>query len=142
MVQKNTIEYGYDGKKPYNFSRYKGKEFLLEYEKSRKEAISKLGNLEIIEENWLNEVILKYYETKKEIDNLSGNIVLSLQFIQNYLKTKDIRYLNACLKANDLICGSLDKINSKMSRKCAFTSISLELKEVKELYKKRGIKIE
>lgn len=139
--QKDFIKYEYDGKKSYEYSKFKGKKFLISYFKSRETALELLKNYTPLNEEQTDETLLKFYEINKSADNLNGCAILAINFALIFKKSKDIRYLNALLKTNDTLCSQIGLIKSALLKKMIRTSIIIELEGVKNIIKNKGIKI-
>ena len=99
--------------------------------------------------------LLKKYETKKRIydayglnfeeksenyKNFENYILLSLNLLLLYEKTKSLKFLNCALKLDDMLCSifvGLDKEELNL----LLLALNLELKEIKKLYKAKGVRI-
>lgn len=134
---KEKIDYTYDGKKNYSYSKFEGPKFLDAYINSRKKTLALLGKLEPVKKSELTEGLLKFYEVTKSMGDIIGYAILSINLTFALQETKDIRYLNVCLKINDALCTKISLLKSKFIKRCAYTSLNIELEEVQKLMKKR-----
>lgn len=101
------------------------------------------------------EVFLKKFEVKKKIFteydkqckektddylNLGNYILLSANFIATYKQTANLKYLNTCLKLNDLVVSNLPRVHDERLRKLFSIVLRMELECINNLCLKKGIR--
>lgn len=82
----------------------------------------------------------QYKEKTEDYFDLENYILLSANFIVTYQQTMNLKYLNACLKLNDLVISNLDKVHDKRFRKLFFMILHAELDCINNLCLKKGIR--
>ena len=83
-------------------------------------------------------------EFKEKTENyfeLKNYILLAANFIVAYQQTTNLKYLNVCLKLNDLIISNLHKIEGECFRILFLLVLRKELDCINELCTKKGVKI-
>lgn len=99
--------------------------FIRKYEVSKKIFSQYSNNMEKIRENY------------KEIDNY---VLLSLNLALFYQTSSNLKFINAALKINDMLCGMKDCIKPE-TLPLFCLSLKIELDEIKNLFKEKGLKL-
>lgn len=81
----------------------------------------------------------QYKENTEDFSDLKNYILLSTNFILEYQHTMNLKYLNACLKLNDLIISILPEIRDERFKKLFSLILQAELACVDNLRLKKGI---
>ena len=117
--------------------------------------IDKINKKTVKQNEEILEIFLKKFEVRKKIFteydkqikeitkdyfDLRNYILLSANFIVSYQQTLNLKYLNVCLKLNDLIISKLDQIREKQFKELFYLIIQIELDCIKQLCLKKGIK--
>ena len=93
---------------------------------------------------WLS-ILVKKYEVARKIDSnnykhLEGYILFGTNLAIFYKHSHNLKFLNALLKLNDVLC----TINTKVAKNLTpllYFAINTELEEIKILFNKKGLKI-
>ena len=100
--------------------------FIRKYEVSKKIYLKYDSNLMKISHNY---------------SDMTNYLLLSANLAIYYQYSKNLKFLNAFIKINDLLCSEFQKIR-KNNYDLLHFSLNLEINAIKKLYLKRGIKIE
>lgn len=114
------------------------------------------NNIEENIESTLNKFLKKYEVYKKiysaydknfrklseDYKDLGSYALLSLNLMLCYKKNKNLKFLNASLKINDMLCSIADRLEDPTELKAAYMAIDMELREVKRLFDKKGVEHE
>ena len=116
--------------------------------------IDKIKKKTIKQNEEILEIFLKKFEVRKKIFteydkqikeitkdyfDLKNYILLSANFIISYQQTLNLKYLNVCLKLNDLIISKLDQIYENQFKELFYFIIQMELDCISQLSLKKGI---
>jgi hypothetical protein len=116
--------------------------------------IDKIKKKTINQNEEILEIFLKKFEVRKKIFteydkqikeitkdyfDLKNYILLSANFIISYQQTLNLKYLNVCLKLNDLIISKLDQIYENQFKELFYFIIQMELDCISQLSLKKGI---
>ena len=116
--------------------------------------IDKIKKKSIKQNEEIMEILLKKFEVRKKIFteydkqikkitkdyfDLKNYILLSANFIISYQQTLNLKYLNVCLKLNDLIISKLDQIHENQFKELFYFIIQMELDCIGQLSLKKGI---
>lgn len=77
----------------------------------------------------------------EDFSNISNYVLLSLNLILYYKKENNLKFLNACLKLNDLSISSFDSLIEEDEKKAMLLSINEEVEIIKHLFIKNGVLI-
>ena len=99
--------------------------FIRKYEVSKKIFSQYNNNMEKIGENY------------KEIDNYA---LLSLNLALFYQSSKNLKFMNALLKINDMLCGMKKDIKNDVLP-LFYLSLKIELDEIKNMFEKKGLEL-
>ena len=73
----------------------------------------------------------------KDIDNY---VLLALNIALFYKNSKNLKFINAVLKINDMLCGMKDYIKPEILP-LFYLSLKIELDEIKNLFRKKGLEL-
>ena len=145
------------------------KEWVNLLKKSEKFNLNKILKeifliLELLEEEETNReiyrllsIFLKKFEVKKKLyeeyssdfknidqnyELLNNYILLSVILADYYQKYPNLKFINAVLKLNDLICSIQSKLESPLDIILSYIALTIEKKEIKKLFDKNGIENE
>jgi len=74
-----------------------------------------------------------FNENTDDYSNLRNYILLTSICLFKYEETKNLKYLNTCLKINDTICSQIKTINDQLEKSLMIYILTLEIKKIKEL---------
>ena len=104
---------------------------------------------------WLSKYLKKYEVSKKlyyeydsdfkkndgDYENFTNYLLLSINLLSFFKKTKNLKFLNTSLKLDDMLCSNYNKLNSTLDRIILLMALEYELELVRDLYTRKGIKI-